>query len=71
MLEKEPSSYMEDSLEPSERTTQDQYHRKKVVKNISNLNQSFDNIETKKKPEKELIKAENLEIETEKKKIIG
>lgn len=54
MLEKEPSSYVDDSLEPSERTPQDN-KRRKLVKNISNLNESFENVETKKKPE---VKAE-------------
>lgn len=58
MLEKEPSSYVDDSLEPSERTPQDN-KRRKLVKNISNLNESFENVETKKKPEKKPeVKAE-------------
>ena len=51
MLEKEPSSYLEDSVEPSERQVKDLHYRKKIVKNVSNLNKSFDEMETKKKPE--------------------
>jgi len=50
VLEKEPSSYVDESLEPSERTPQE-YARKKKVKNISNLNQSFEEMDTKKKTE--------------------
>lgn len=71
MLEKEPSSYMEDSLEPSERTTQDQHHRKKVVKQVSNLNESFDEIETQKKPEKVSKISEKWKKELEQNQIIG
>lgn len=48
--EKQPSSYVDDSLEPSERTPHE-IQRKKRVKNISKLNQSFEEMETKKKPE--------------------
>lgn len=49
MLEKEPSSYIEDSLEPSERQGKDGPLFRKVVKNVSNLNKSFDDIDTQKK----------------------
>lgn len=49
VLEKEPSSYMEDSVEPSERTPKEPQQRKKVIKTVSNLNRSFDEVDTKKK----------------------
>jgi hypothetical protein len=48
--EKDPSSYVDDSLEPSERTPHE-IQRMKRVKNISELNQSFEEMDTKKKPE--------------------
>lgn len=51
MLEKDPSSYLEESQDPSDQGTQDQFQRKKLVKKISKLNESFEDGPTKKKSE--------------------
>lgn len=71
MLEKDPSSYMDESREPSERGTQDQYQRKKIIKKISHLNQSFEEKETQKKIESNSNFRQGWNKNFDKNKVIG